>query len=100
MGGVRAEVPAAHEPGRADLLHCDFSSLFRSSHGVSWCSLPYDDGVHFARGILVDVVGKRMTVAQKVWGVFIVAVGSIGSMIGTVQALQDIAKALSGGRHE
>ena len=44
--------------------------------------------------------GDRMSAAQKVFGVFIVAVGSIGGLIGTVQALQDIAKSLAEGKHE
>ncbi len=41
-----------------------------------------------------------MTMGQKVWGIFIVAVGLIGGFIGTVQALQNIATSLAAGRHE
>ena len=44
--------------------------------------------------------GDRMSMPQKVFGLFIVAVGGIGGTIGTVQALSDIAKALRAGKHE
>jgi amino acid permease len=44
--------------------------------------------------------GNQMSIYQKVFGIFIVSVGSIGGMIGTVQALQDIAQSLAAGKHE
>ena len=44
--------------------------------------------------------GHKMTMAQKVFGIFIVAVGSIGGLIGTVQALSDIAASLKAGKHD
>jgi hypothetical protein len=44
--------------------------------------------------------GDQMSMAQKVYGIFIVSVGAIGGMIGTVQALQDIAHSLQAGKHE
>jgi amino acid permease len=44
--------------------------------------------------------GDRMSMLQKVFGLFIVAVGGIGGTIGTAQALRDIAKSLSEGKHE
>ena len=44
--------------------------------------------------------GNNMTLLQKVFGMCIVAVGTIGGTIGTVQALQDIAESLAAGKHE
>lgn len=44
--------------------------------------------------------GHEMTMAQKVFGIFIVAVGAIGGLIGTVQALDDIYQNLLEGKHE
>ena len=41
-----------------------------------------------------------MSLAQKVFGLFIVAVGAIGGSIGTAQALNDIAASLRAGKHE
>ena len=44
--------------------------------------------------------GHDMSLAQKVFGLFIVAVGAIGGSIGTAQALNDIAASLRAGKHE
>ena len=44
--------------------------------------------------------GDHMGLRQKVCGICIVAVGSIGGLIGTAQALQDIAHQIAVGAHE